>query len=167
MGLHPLSCSLHFRLRAGVLPSLRAQHCVTEGGGGGLWAALSHLWHPSDAARSWHGTFQPSTALECGHAVQSCPDELLCTSWALQGSPMELAGRFYTLELLPGQSLSSFVAIPLLLPGRGEAEAGAVVAPALAPPLPVTSIPKHHASSMCLWHQGLLSPRGFCPCRAA
>lgn len=27
---------------------------------------------------SWHSAFQSSTALECGHAVQSCPDELLC-----------------------------------------------------------------------------------------
>lgn len=59
---------------------------------------------------SWHSTFQE---LECGHTVQSCPDELLCTRWALQGSSMELTGRFYTFELLPGQSLSSFGAIPL------------------------------------------------------
>lgn len=112
MGLHRPSQSLRFRLRAG--------HCVTEGGGGGLWAALPHLWYPMDAAKSWHSKFQPSTALECDHTVQRCPDELLCTRWALQGSPMELAGRFYTLELLPSQSLPSFGAIPVVLPGRGS-----------------------------------------------
>lgn len=79
---------------------------------------------------------------------------------------MELARRFYTLELLPGHSLSSFGAVPLVLPG-GEAEASAVVAPALASSITCHLRPQAPCSSMCLWHQRLVSPKGFCPCRAA
>lgn len=68
--------------------------------------------------------------------------------------PMELAGRFYTLELLPGHSLCSFGAVPLVLPG-GEAEASAVVAPALASSITCHLRPQAPCSSMCLWHQSL------------
>lgn len=151
----PLSWSFCFRLRAGVLPSLRAQHCVTEGGGLGPWAALPHLWHPSDAAKSWHSTFQPSTALECGHAVQSCPDELLCTRWALDG-----AGR-KILHL--GVAACSE---PVQLWGRSPASARGELRLVqcwhqpwplryLSPPSPAPVAPRAAVT------------RSFCPCRAA
>lgn len=143
MGLHPLSWSLRFKLRAGVLPS---QHYVTEGGGAGLWAALPHLWYPSDAAKAL-GTARSSPALPWSVATQSRAAPMSCCA---PGGLYRDCPWSWQEDFTPW-SCCLVTACPALGPYPWFC-LGGKLRPVQwwhqpwPPPLPVTSVPKHHAA---------------------
>lgn len=96
------------------------------------------------------------------HVVQSCPDELLAPA----GLYREAAREILHLVVASWSEPVQLWAIPLVLAG-GKLRLVQWWHQPRPPLLAVTSVPKPHASSLCLWHRRLVSPKGFCPCRAA
>lgn len=119
---------------------------------------------------SWHSTFQPSTALECDPAVQSCPDELLCQV-GVTGKPRGAGRKILHLGAAawskcvqlwghtPGSSLGGKLRLVQWWPSPGLLHYLSPLSPSTMP-LHVPVPPKAGVTQRLLSLQGCLEP---CP----